>query len=174
MPTDHPPLPAPGEQAERLIELGVAALCGLSAVEVRARVRDLGAENALLVIHPARVAPSRLAPLLRHGGRPGFVVTDLAEVDDFAPIEGAEPPSTPLYLLHDLVRGDHLANWSPDEALPAITAAGRTPLTLAEGIHWVLQQPEILARNHCWAGNRHAWLGFASAAGRSPLPEPQA
>jgi hypothetical protein len=103
-----------------------------------------------------------------------------------------------------------MANWSPNEALPAILEAGRTPLTLIEGIHWLLQRPEVLERNHCfmtigsrlrkpngtldartpaiwlsngtgrdgkvnrdapkvgwcWAGNRHTWLGFASAAGR--------
>jgi hypothetical protein len=85
------------------------------------------------------------------------------------------------------------------------------PLTLGEGIHWVLQQPDVLDRNHCfmtigsrkpkangtfdartpalwisngtgrdgrerrnapkvgwcWAGNRHTWLGFASAAQRT-------
>ena len=43
-----------------------------------------------------------------------------------------------------------MANWSPDGALPAITAAGRTPLTLSEGIHWLLQQPEMLQRNRCF------------------------
>ena len=49
----------------------------------------------------------------------------------------------------NLDRGDHLAGWSPDEALPAILAAWRTPLTLGEGIHWLLQRPEVLERNHC-------------------------
>ncbi len=117
-------------------------------------------------------------------------------------------PPGPVYLVSALDRGDHMANWSPEEALPAITAAGRTPLTVAEGIHWLLQQPDILARGHCfmtigsrlrkpngsldartpalwisngtgrdgqdnrnapklgwcWAGNRHTWLGFASAS----------
>jgi len=43
-----------------------------------------------------------------------------------------------------------MANWSPDEALPAITAATRTPLTLGEGMHWLLQQPGVLERNHCF------------------------
>jgi len=42
-----------------------------------------------------------------------------------------------------------MANWSPDEALPAITAAQRTPLTLGEGIHWLLQLPEVLERGYC-------------------------
>jgi hypothetical protein len=106
-----------------------------------------------------------------------------------------------------------MANWSPNEALPAITSDGRTPLTVSEGIHLLLQQPGMLERNHCfmtigsrlrndnnrfdartpaiwisngtgrdgaanrdapkvgwcWAGNRHTWLGFASAATRHPL-----
>jgi len=119
-------------------------------------------------------------------------------------------PGAPLYLIRDLDRGDAMANWSPDEALPAIADAGRTPLTLTEGLHWLLQRPDVLARGHsfmtigsrrrkpggsldprtpavwisngtgrdgpanrnapkvgwCWAGNRHTWLGFASASAR--------
>ena len=59
-------------------------------------------------------------------------------------------PAGPIYVAVDLDRGDHIANWSPDEALPAILAAGRTPLTLGEGIHWLLQQPEVLERRHCF------------------------
>ena len=59
-------------------------------------------------------------------------------------------PAGPIYVAVDLDRGDHIANWSPDEALPAILAAGRTPLTLGEGIHWLLQQPEVLERKHCF------------------------
>ena len=43
-----------------------------------------------------------------------------------------------------------MAGWSPDEALPAITARGRSPLTLGEGLHWLLQQPAALERNHCF------------------------
>jgi hypothetical protein len=139
----------------------------------------------------------------------------MPDADDFAPIESVELPTGPVYVTVDPDRGDHMANWSPDEALPAIIAAGRTPLTLGEGIHWLLQQPEVLERNHCfmtigsrlhradglpdartpalwisngtgrdgrenrnapkvgwcWAGNRHTWLGFASAAGRTRLPD---
>nr|WP_255358434.1 DUF5701 family protein [Mycobacterium sp. URHB0044] len=73
-----------------------------------------------------------------------------------------------------------------------MAAEGRTPLTLTEGLHWLLQRPETLERGRCfmttgsrkrkpddgpdhrdapkigwcWAGNRHTWLGFASATGR--------
>ncbi len=60
------------------------------------------------------------------------------------------PPTAPswsAYLVSAPGRDDEMSNWSPDEALPAITAAGRSPLTLTEGIYWALQVPEILERN---------------------------
>jgi hypothetical protein len=144
------------------------------------------------------------------GDKAGFVVEDMKDVDAFVPLEGMTVPTSPMYIVSDPERGDHLANWSPHEALPALAAAGRTPLLLSEGIQWVLQAPTMLERNRCfmtigsrlrkpdgkldartpalwisngigrdgrerrdapkvgwcWAGNRHTWLGFASAAGR--------
>jgi hypothetical protein len=200
-------LPSLPEQAERLIELGVHDIAGLPAE----RLRNVPVQpDSLLVIHPRLVPASALAPLLRVNGKPGFVVTDMADVDEFAPIGSVSVPNEPVYLVYDLDRGDAMANWSPDEALPAIAEAGRTPLTLTEGLHWLLQRPDVLQRNHCfmtigsrrrkpggsldartpavwisngtgrdgaanrnapkvgwcWAGNRHTWLGFASAAAR--------
>ncbi|MGW7821253.1 DUF5701 family protein [Streptomyces puniciscabiei] len=140
--------------------------------------------GALLAVHPDGAPASALAPLLRRDGKPGFVVTDMDDVDLFAPLDTV--------------------------ALPALTAGARAPQLLTEGIHWVLQQPAVLERNHCfmttgsrlrkpggaldartpaiwisngtgrggrerrdapelgwcWAGNRHTRLGFTSAAGR--------
>jgi hypothetical protein len=210
VPTAVTALPSLPEQAERLIELGVHDLAGLSAE----RMRDVPhIDQFLLVIHPGLVPASALAPLLRVNDKPGFVVTDMADVDEFVPISSVTMPDAPLYLVSDLDRGDAMANWSPDEALPAISDAGRTPLTLTEGLHWLLQRPEALERGHCfmtigsrlrkpggsldartpavwisngtgrdgaanrdapkvgwcWAGNRHTWLGFASAGGRLPV-----
>lgn len=210
MPTAVTALPSLPEQAERLIELGVHDLAGLSAE----RMRDVPhTDQSLLVIHPRLVPASALAPLLRVNDKPGFVVTDMADVDEFVPISSVTMPDAPLYLVSDLDRGDAMANWSPDEALPAISDAGRTPLTLTEGLHWLLQRPEALERGHCfmtigsrlrkpggsldartpavwisngtgrdgaanrdapkvgwcWAGNRHTWLGFASAGRRLPV-----
>jgi Family of unknown function (DUF5701) len=206
-------LPAPADQADRLIALGVHEIAGLTPAALRdtaARVREPG---ALLVVHPDLAPASALAPLLEHRGKPGFVVADMIDVDAFAPIEQVEIPGGPVYLATGLDRGDAMVNWSPDEALPAIVGAGRTPLTLPEGIHWLLQRPDVLDRNHCfmtigsrvrrssgtldartpalwisngtgrdgrerrdapkvgwcWAGNRHTWLGFASAGRRTPL-----
>lgn len=207
-----PSLPPLSAQAERLISLGVHEIAGLTAAEVRAAADDTtAADGALLVIHPDRAPASALAHLLTHKDKPGFIVVDMPDVDQFTPIEGLELPAGPMYRIDGLDRGDDMANWSPDEALPAITAAQRTPLTLGEGIFWLLQRPEVLERGHCfmtigsrlrkpngaldartpaiwisngtgrdgaanrhapkvgwcWAGNRHTWLGFASAAGRS-------
>ncbi|MEU9144558.1 DUF5701 family protein [Streptomyces sp. NPDC048349] len=205
------PLPPLAAQAERLIELGVHEIAGMSADELRtfAEGADSGPGGALLAVHPDRAPASALAPLLRHDGKPGFVVTDMPDVDRFAPCEIALPDA-PLYVVTGVDRGDHMANWSPEEALPALTKEGRTPLLLTEGIHWVLQQPAALERSRCfmtigsrlrkangtldartpavwisngtgrdgrerrnapkvgwcWWGNRHTWLGFASATGR--------
>ncbi|MFJ3875924.1 DUF5701 family protein [Streptomyces sp. NPDC090077] len=142
------PLPPLAVQAERLIELGVPALAGISAAELRAFAGG-GGDGALLAVHPDLAPASVLAPLLRREGKPGFVVTDMQDVDRFAP-HGIELPDAPLYLVDGPDRGDRMANWSPDEALPALTGEGRTPLLLTEGILWVVQQPEVLDRNHCF------------------------
>ncbi|RFU84833.1 hypothetical protein DY218_20495 [Streptomyces triticagri] len=144
-----PPPPPLADQAERLIELGVHTLAKLPAEELRAFAAQAGRDGTLLAVHPDRVPASALAPLLSRAGKPGFVVVDMPDVDDFAPV-GIEPPDAPLYLLDAVDRGDDKANWSPEEALPTLTEQGRSPLLLSEGIHWVLQQPEALARNRCF------------------------
>lgn len=210
--TDAHLLPSVRSQAARLLELGLHELGPGSkqALRVLASGGSDGMGRSLLVVHPDVVPPSQLAPLLRRGGRPGFVVVDMADVDRFAPIESVDIPDAPVYLVDALDRGDDMLNWSPDEALPAITSQGRTPLLLAEGMHWLLHVPEVLEPNRCfmtvgsrlrkpdggldartpaiwisggtgrdgrerrdapkigwcWAGNRHTWLGFASAGQR--------
>ena len=143
-------MPSLSEQAERLIELGVHRIAGLSADRVREASRHPVAAPALLVVHHSVAPVSTLTPLLSRAGKPGFVVSDMSDVDDFSPIESIDVPDAPLYLLYDLDRGDAMANWSPDEALPAIADAGRTPLTLTEGVHWLLQRPDVLERGHCF------------------------
>ncbi|MFD4367498.1 DUF5701 family protein [Rhodococcus sp. NPDC058521] len=204
-------LPPLIDQAERLIRADVHTSADIAEDQLRdyARANERG-DGALLVVHPDRAVGAAIAPLIEHAGKPGFVVVDMTDIDSFAPIESVDIPDTSLYTVSGIDRGDDMANWSPDEALPAITAAGRTPLTLTEGIHWLIQQPEALERNRCfmtigsrlvkpngaldartpaiwisngsgrdgavnrnapkvgwcWAGNRHTWLGFASAERR--------
>ena len=145
------PLPPLTAQAERLVALGVHRIAGLSPAEVcDAAARAGRRDGALLVVHPALAPASALTPLVEREGRQAFVVVDMTDVDDFAPVEQAPVPAGPVYLLDAPDRGDALVDRSPDEALAAITAAGRTPLTLGEGLHWLLQQPGALERNHCF------------------------
>src|SRR4051794_6772712 len=144
-----PSLPPLTAQAERLIELGVHELAAVPATELRAAAAS-EAPGPLLVIHPDRAPASVLAPLVRHRDKPGFVVVDMADVDDFQPVAPESIPAAPVYLADDVARGDEFANWSPDEAGPALAAADRSPLLLTEGLYWLLQQPESLERNHCF------------------------
>jgi len=199
-------------QLDRLIDLGVPQLAGLAPAAFSDLAAGLDEPDAdeTLVVHPTLVPASRLAPLLSLADRPGFVVPDMTDLDEFVPIDGLSVPDRPLYLVRDIDRGDDFRNDTPDETLPRITEAGRSPLTVNEGISWLLQHPDRLVPNHCfmtigsrkpkgkqldrrtpaiwisggsdldggrarkgapkvgwcWAGNRHTWLGIASAAGR--------
>ncbi len=139
------------EQTRTLVDLGVHALADITAADLRAHARKLSeAPGAVLAVHPALAPPSRLARLLTRHDKPGFVVGDLTDLDQFGPIPGVEIPASPLYLIHDVDRGDEMRNWSPHEALPAIVSSGRSPLTINEGISWLLQEPERLEPNHCF------------------------
>ena len=199
------------EQVAGLVELGVPALAGLSAQEFERLGASLPeADDAVVVVHPRLVPPSALAPLLRRGDRPGFVVVDMTDLDAFVAVPDLDVPDADLYLVHGPDRGDDLRSTSPDEADPVLRSRGRTPLTISEGIAWLLADPSRLEPNHCfmttgsrlprpdgrldartpavwisggtgrdgadrrgapkvgwcWAGNRHTWLGHASAASR--------
>ena len=136
-------LPSLPDQAERLVRLGVHDLAGIPADRLR-EVAAAGPADALLV---TSAPASSLAPLLRLGDKAGFVVEDMTDVDDFAPT--VEVPATP-YVALGLDRGDDFLDRTPDESVPEIVAAGRSPLTLAEGLHWVLQDPDALERNACF------------------------
>ncbi|WP_336026405.1 DUF5701 family protein [Geodermatophilus sp. FMUSA9-8] len=216
MPTTSLTLPPAPAQADRLVALGLHERAGLTAAELRSAAGAAASavtDDALLVLDPALVPPSALVPGVRWRDRPAFVVVDMTDLDDFAPVPGAEPPPGPAYLLCGPDRGDEYLNVTPDEALPRIRAGGRSPLTLAEGLTWLLQCPDVLERSACtmtvgsrlrrangsldartpalwisngtgrdgrerrnapkvgwcWAGNRHTWLGIASASGRVPV-----
>jgi hypothetical protein len=203
-------LPSPADQAERLLAVGAHERAGLPAADLRAAAAG---SDGLLVIAPELLPASALVELLTWRQRPVFVVVDMTDLDDFTPVHDAVAPPGPVYLLRDPDRGDRYRNCTPDETLPQIRAAGRTPLTVVEGLTWLLQCPEVLERGACtmtigsrmrradgsldartpalwisngtgrdgrdrrgaakvgwcWAGNRHTWLGIASASGRIPV-----
>jgi hypothetical protein len=156
-----PALPPLTAQAALLLARGVVPAGTLSPAALRdaaAALERTAPAGSLLVVHPRLLPPSALAPHLRRTTtvrgraveRAGFVVMDMPDVDDFAPVPGLDLPGTDVYAVAGPDRGDEMANWSPEEAEPAIAARGRSPLTLAEGVHWVLQSPDALARNRCF------------------------
>ena len=126
------------------MELGVHDVAGLTEAELLESAKS-SAEGLLVTPAPA----SALAGLLRLGGKQGFVVEDLTDVDDFTPIAEAARPDG-VYVVDGLDRGDAHRNRTPAEALPDIVAAHRSPLTLEEGLHWAIQNPAVLERNHCF------------------------
>ena len=149
------------------------------------------------VLTPARetLPVAATAAAVEREGRPvvlGHLTPD--DLATFVPIEAVQLPAAPAYLAVDVDLGAASRNVRPADALAGILAAGRSPLTLDEGIALMLQQPGAIARNWgfsmagsrrgdqrvpafwisegrpklgwCWDGNPHTWLGTASCGGR--------
>ena len=130
-------------------------------------------------------------------GGEGF--TSMADDDlaRFSPLPELGVPSTP-YLLLDVDPGPDTFNLPPSEALPRITAARRSPLTIAEGVSLLVSDPGVLRSRNCFSllgsraadkrvpalwvsarrprlgwcyqGAPHTWLGSASCGGRVAEP----
>lgn len=138
-------------QLDRLIQLGVPELAGYSNDEFLALGESLPhTDGGVVVVHPSLVTPSRLAPLLEREGKSGFVVVDMVDLDEFQPLDDTTIPDEPLYVISDIDRGDDMLNWSPDEALKELNGRGRRPLTINEGISWLLQCPNQLEQGRCF------------------------
>jgi Family of unknown function (DUF5701) len=128
----------------------------------------------------------------------GFTTMDAEDLAGFVPIEGIDIPSGP-YVLAGVDTGRAFLNVTPDHALSRILAAGRSPLTIEEGIALLAEHPDVLRTHNafsllgsrcgdrrvpalwlskgrarlgwCWAGNPHTWLGSASCAERVSLTD---
>lgn len=145
-------------QAERLVALRVPEFAGIGADQLRDHARTLVAESgdgrdeggAVLAVHPSLLSAARLAALMRRDGKAGFVVVDMTDLADFTPTDDITLPDAPLYLLDDVTRGDDMLDWTPTDAHAELTARGRTPLTVSEGISWALQQPDALEPGACF------------------------
>jgi Family of unknown function (DUF5701) len=126
-------------------------------------------------------------------GGTGFTTMDDDDLALFRPLPQLEVPAAP-YLLLDVDPGGGNLNVPPAQVLPGIAAAGRTPLTIAEGLAVLVSDPGVLRSRNCFslAGSRagdkrvpalwvsarrprlgwcyqgapHTWLGTASAAAR--------
>lgn len=72
------------------------------------------------------------------------------DVDRFVATPELSIPEGNVYPVTGLERGDHLQNWSPDEAALDFQSKGRLPLTLTEGILWAIQLPTIVEPGSCF------------------------
>jgi hypothetical protein len=149
----------------------------------------------LLVVTRDLVPVEARLPLTTLAGKrkTGFLDRNFpaADLPAFQPIKELEVPAGPAYLLFDVDRGEEFRNLPPSTALEQMTAQGRLPLTIDEGIAFVTQHPAALASNRCfslvgsrcgdkrvpalwisqgapklgwcWYGNPHTWLGSATA-----------
>lgn len=194
-------------QVANMRRLGYPQIAGISddafaklLVSLRARLAGLPAGIAesgipfVLVVDRSLVPPEKSMPLVEQDGRRGVVDMNPTEPRAFGPIETVEVPEGAAYLATDIDTGRETPNVTPDDALPLITAKGRSPLTIEEGIAVVTHHPGVLRLLNafsllgsrrgdkrvpalwtskgsprlgwCWAGNPHAWLGSASCASR--------
>lgn len=202
-------------QVRAYVATGVASLLGLDEVSLRRRVEPLhqalqhhvpsdddAAASArergdhvpfVLVLDHGGRGLNALVPAMRHGARHGTSVIGDDELGTYAPVEGVDLPAGDR-LVVDVDTGGPFRGATPEAALAAVRRAGRTPLTVEEGIALVVVRPDMLRPNRCfslmgsrrgdqrvpavwlsaraprlgwcWDRNPHDWLGAAHAAGR--------
>jgi hypothetical protein len=154
-------------------------------------------DRSVLVASRDVVPVADAAAAVERRGKP-VVLGHLTSEDlaSFVPIEAVRVPVASAYLAVDVDLGASSRNVRPEDALAEILAAGRSPLTIDEGIALMIQQPEAIARNWgfsmagsrrgdqrvpafwvsdggpklgwCWDRNPHTWLGTASCGRREP------
>jgi hypothetical protein len=126
-------------------------------------------------------------------GGTGFTTMDADDVARFRPLPELDLPEGP-YLLLDVDTGAGTLGQPPVRALETVAGAGRSPLTVAEGLCLLVSEPGALQTRNSFAmagsragdervpglwvserrprlgwvdqGGPHAWLGTASCAGR--------
>ena len=193
-------------QVDSLVATGLPELRELSDSCFRAwlePLRDLlppPAEDGAGIPFVVVIPDLPVVPVLEsvHGtGGAGFTTMEPDDLARFRPLPELRVPSTP-YLLHDVDPGPDTLNMRPSEVLPWITAAGRSPLTIAEGLAVLVSDHGVLRTRNCfsllgsragdkrvpalWVSERrprlgwcyqgapHTWLGSASCAARRGLP----
>lgn len=190
-------------QLASMVALGLPGLAGTTDDAVRERAESLLRSEAPCVSVPESdrlpallVLPGldveRAMPLTRQGAKAGYVDMRPVSPAGFEPV--VDVPDTP-YLLLDVDAGRDTLGLSPRDAAAHIAAAGRSPLTLAEGITLLALHPGLLRERTCfqmlgsrrddkriaslwvtkqgsprlgwcYEGVPHTWLGSASCAAR--------
>ncbi|HET6310360.1 MAG TPA: DUF5701 family protein [Candidatus Nitrosotalea sp.] len=185
-------------QTDLLVQKGYPALAGLTDEAFRGIIAPLESRipqtPSILVVTGTLVPVAQLIELTALNDKPGFTTMAVDEILGFKPTADLSVPDLAAYLITDVDTGEKTLNVRPNDALPQILAAGRTPLTLEEGLAVVTHHPEWLRTRNCfemlgstagdrrvtgiwvskgaprlgwcWLGNPHTWLGAASAARR--------
>lgn len=197
-------------QLANLLHKGYAEAAGMTAEAFRAqlaplkaalqeltpaeRLSDEGRVPFVIVVSSEAVAAADAICRVERQQKQGFSVLEADDLERFQPIQGLEIPDGLAYLLIDVETGKATRNVTPNEALGQLQAAGRSPLTVAEGIALITHYPELVGKNAgfsllgsrcgdrrvtalwisegkpklgwCWAGNPHTWLGSASCSRR--------
>ena len=176
--------------------LDLATTCFRAAVEP---LRDLlpdvepdGTTIPFVVVVPHLPVVPVLEAVHSVGGS-GFTTMDDDDLATFRPLPELQVPAGP-YLLIDVDPGPDTLNLPPAQALPRLEAAGRSPLTIGEGLAVLLSDPGVLRSRNCFSllgsrsgdkrvpalwvsarrprlgwcyqGAPHTWLGSASCATR--------
>jgi hypothetical protein len=151
-----------------------------------------GARLPFVVVVPDLPMVDVLETVQTVGGQ-GFTTMADDDLARFRPLPDLDVPGAP-YLMVDVDTGADTLNLPPAEALPRIAEAGRSPLTLAEGLAVLVSDPGVLRSRNCfsllgsragdkrvpalWVSGRrprlgwcyqgapHAWLGSASCGAR--------
>ncbi len=198
------PAVAPSEfdrQVATLVQRGYARAAALSEVELVGLLEPLRSsfgDGCVIVVSSGLVDASTSIGLVRRRGKAGHLsLLTPAQLASFVPLEVVSLPAGPAYLVCDVEAGADNRNRTPDDAVASILEAGRSPLTIEEGIALVTQFPEAVATNGgfslagsrcgdrrvcalwisngapklgwCWAGNPHTWLGTASCGARAGM-----
>ncbi|MET0764076.1 MAG: DUF5701 family protein [Blastococcus sp.] len=194
-------------QVDALVTSGMPELLDLVESCFRASLeplRDLLPESAddghipFVVVVPQTPVVEVLEAVHTLGGA-GFTTMEADDLARFRPLPELDVPRTP-YLLVDVDPGPHTLNQRPAEVLPQLAAAGRSPLTVAEGLAVLVSDPGVLRSRNCFSllgsragdkrvpalwisarrprlgwcyqGAPHTWLGSASCAARIGEPSP--
>jgi len=195
-------------QLATLERLGYPALAGVTLRTFRKHINalkphvtDLPAprEDALpfvIIVRSEWVDAPQSMALVVASGRQGFTEFDAEELSRFRPIEGIDLPEGPVYLAVDVDAGASSLNMPPDDAAPGIERAGRSFVTIDEGVALLTHYPDMLKTMNafslygsrcgdrrvpamwtsrgaprlgwCWAGAPHTWMGTASLGARLP------
>jgi len=189
-------------QVDALVTAGLPEALDLAEECFRAAVeplRDLlpeaapdGGTIAFVVVVPHLPVVRALESVHTVGGT-GFTTMDDDDLARFRPLPELDVPAGP-YLLIDVDTGADTLDVPPVDVLPRLQAAGRSPLTIAEGLAVLVSDPGVLRGRNCFSllgsragdkrvpalwvsarrprlgwcyqGAPHTWLGSASCAGR--------